>query len=90
MAAYPFGGHPTLGQYLDWAIKEGCTVDYGYAADDEGRPHRVIKITAPSKRWVFEVGTLDSEFLVPTTIWRLDRRLGLKSPWVALPGKDLA
>lgn len=86
--ALPFGGHPTFGQYIAWAIDNGCTVQSGYAADDKGRPHAITKITSPSGQWVIEAGTQQHDYLMPTTISRLDRRLGLKSPYFALPHPD--
>jgi hypothetical protein len=45
----------------------------------------LTKITAPSGRWVIEAGTLPDEHLTPTTVGRLDRRLGLTSPWFGAP-----
>jgi hypothetical protein len=82
--AYPFGGHPTFGHYIHWALSAGCQVQSGYTADDAGRPHAITKITSPDgSRWVIEAAD-QREHLPPTTIARLDRRLGLKSPFETL------
>jgi hypothetical protein len=45
----------------------------------------VTRIEASDGKWVVEVGTEQHEFLAPTTVSRLDRRLGLKSPFASLP-----
>jgi hypothetical protein len=82
MAAFPFGGHPTFAQYLDWAVSQGCKVLSGV---DTEHSVFVAKITAPSGKTAIEVGILPNERLVPTTIGRLDRRLGLISPWFGAP-----
>lgn len=84
MAAHPFGGHPTLGQYLVWARQEGCTVQSGVGSDLDGRPHTLTKIETPTGRHVIIVGA-QTERLVPTMVSYLNRRLGLKAPWFALP-----
>src|SRR6266498_1057207 len=26
MTAFPFGGHPTFGEYIAWAVRQGCSV----------------------------------------------------------------
>lgn len=83
--AAPFGGHPTLGIYADWALKQGCTVKYGTTMAPSGRAVSILKITAPSGKRVVATGTLQDEHLAPTTIARFDRRLGLKSPFFSLP-----
>ncbi len=83
--SYPFGGHPRFGEYLRWAREEqNCDVQSGYRVDKQGRTHTLTKFSAPSGRWVIEVGLEQDEFLVATTIGRLDRRLGLTSPWFSV------
>ncbi len=84
MAAFPFGGHPQFADYCDWALQQGCKVQSGYTVTPDGKTMSVTRITAPSGKWVYEVGTQQGEFLVPTTIARLDRRLGLKSPFFSI------
>jgi hypothetical protein len=82
----PFGGHPTLGQYIAWARSQGCNVQSGYATTVDGHVEPLTKISAPpnGKRWVIEVGTGQNEYLTPTRVAQLDRRLGLKSPWFSI------
>jgi hypothetical protein len=80
--AFPFGGHPTLAQYLAWAVEQSCTVQSGV---DTEQSISLIKIVAPSGKWAIIAGVMPTEMLVPTTIGSLDRRLGLISPWFGLP-----
>lgn len=85
MGAYPFGGHPTLYEYCQWAIREGCKVTSAVASDTDGRPTTVTIIEAPDGRKAAEIDTQMDDRLVPTSITRLDRRLGLQSPFAKLP-----
>lgn len=83
--AFPFGGLPTLGSYIEWAVQQGCTVRCGVVLDERQRPHSVTQIFSPDgKRWVSEIGVQNSDYLVATTVGRLDRRLGLTSPFFAI------
>lgn len=82
MVAFPFGGHPTLAEYVAWALTQGCKVQSGV---DTENSIVVTKIVAPSGKWVIEPGTRHNDRLMPTTIGRLDRRLGLISPWFGIP-----
>jgi hypothetical protein len=89
VTAVPFGGHPTLAQYIAWAASVGCAVRYGTTVAADGRPSRIVLIESPDRtRWVPIVEILDSEYLVPTTIARLDRRLALRSPFFAIDADD--
>lgn len=83
----PVGGHPTLAQYIDWARSQGCQVSHR-TVKGKGRTVRVTKFIAPSGRGMIETGTELDDYLVPTTVDRLDRRLGLKSPWPSIPHPD--
>ncbi len=85
MAAVPFGGHTSFAEYLDWARKQGCTVESGVIFIDDGRTASFIRITAPSGRWAIEAGVEQDEYIMATTVTRLDRRLGMKSPFFSLP-----
>jgi hypothetical protein len=83
--ASPFGGHPTFGRYLMWAAEQGCQAQSGFRMDSRGQTHTLTKITAPSGKSVVVPGVSQTEYLVPTMISYLDRRLGLSSPWFSLP-----
>jgi hypothetical protein len=82
VAAHPFGGHPTLEQYIAWAVQQKCTVNSGV---DTQYSISLTKIVAPSGKWAIVSGILPTDRLVPTTVGRLDRRLGLISPWFGSP-----
>lgn len=83
--AHPFGGHPTLARYMWWAKEEhGCKAESGYAQDPDGKTHLVTKISTPQGNAVVVVGVKQSEFLVPTMVGYLDRRLGINSPWFSI------
>jgi hypothetical protein len=63
-------------------------VNSGIGVTTDGRPFPITRIVSPNGKWVVEAGTAQSDFLVPTTIARLDRRLGLKSPFFSIdPGQ---
>jgi hypothetical protein len=82
----PFGGHPTFGQYIQWAITQGCAVQSGYATSPGGQVERLTKISSPDgRRWAIDVGTAQTEYLTATRIAQLDRRLGIKSHWFSIP-----
>ena len=85
--AQPFGNHPTLGEYLAWAREQGCSVQWGV---NPATGQSVTRIVSPDgKRWVIaESGMPQSERLLPTTIARFDRRLGLKSPWFSIDSDE--
>lgn len=82
--AYPFGGHPRLVEYIHWANSQGCRTDFGVMTDDAGRPFGTTRITAASGKAVLLVDMDQTERLAPTSIARLDRRLGLTSPFFSL------
>lgn len=86
--AYPFGGHPTFAQYLGWAKGQGCEIKQGIIIDDDGRPYDLTLITSPSGRHYIDTVTQHNDRLLPTTIARLDRRLGLKSPRFSVDIED--
>ena len=86
--AYPFGGHPTFAHYLVWAADQGCKIRQGATFASDGKAYSVTIIAASSGKWVVEVGTQHNDFLVPTTIARLDRRLGMESPFFSIDDSD--
>jgi len=88
--AFPFGGHPTLADYIGQARKDhGATAKSGSASDDSGRSHTVTRIEIPaSGRSVVVVGISQTEHLEPSMIGYLDRRLGINSPWFSVDPID--
>lgn len=82
-AGRPAEGHsanlPTLAEYCAWATSAGCGVQNNVFTCKRGYADRVTKMTTSALRHAFELGILDGEILAPTTLARLDRRLGLRS-----------
>jgi hypothetical protein len=86
----PFGGNVKLGEYVNWAQTQGCSFQRGAVLDANGTPRPTIRIDNPAKNlWVIEVGTQLDEYIMPTTIARFDRRLGLKSPFFSIDAPDI-
>ena len=80
---FPFGGHPTLSDYIRYAGQQGCTIQYGYGVQDIVD---IIIITNPANdKHVIVSGVQQSEHLAPSEVSRLDRRLGLNSPFAKQP-----
>ena len=78
----PFVQFPTFAEYIAWARDErGCKINSGYMAAPNGRMHTTVRILTPDGKWTVEVLGQD-ERLTPTTIARLDRRLGLQSAFL--------
>lgn len=87
--AYPFGGHPTLADYIGHARKNyGATAQSGSAAHSDGQSYPVTKISVPGGKTVVVVGVTQTEFLTPSMIGYLDRRLGIASPWFSVDPID--
>ena len=83
----PFGGHPTLSEYLIKSRELGCTVKYGIRTGPDERPSRVILIEGLNGGYLPIVEMKDSEFLPPTTIARFDRRLNIDSGFFSINGE---
>jgi hypothetical protein len=87
--AHPFGGHPTLARYIEWARENHCDCQSGYGTDEDGRTQPLIRIVAPSKKWVILTGVRQTDYLVPSIVGYLDRRLGLVSPFFSVDDPTL-
>ena len=80
--AYPFGGHPKFGQYLLWARDEfDFRAQTGVAQTPDGKAETVTKISKVGGPNVVVVGVEQDEFLVPSMVGYLDRRLEVTSPF---------
>jgi hypothetical protein len=81
----PFGGHPNFASYCFWLIQEHQgKAQSGYTTDKKGKSHALTKLSLPNGKSVVVVGTEQHEFLVPSMVGYLDRRLGVKSPWFSV------
>lgn len=83
--AAPFGGHPNLATYIVW-LKETHqgSAQSGYRTDQGGKSHGLTKLSVPSGKSVVLVDVSQGEFLAPSMVGYLDRRLGVKSPWFSV------
>lgn len=74
--SYPFS-LPTFGDYLRFAISQGCTVTSGLA-----QPGFVsFTLIRRGTRVLQVVGTKQGDYLVRTQVEAFDRRLGLQNPF---------
>lgn len=83
--AFPFGGQPTLADYMCWIRDNGGFCQSGYRADRRGKAHPLVKIVSKDGKHVVVTGLDQRERLVATYVAQLDRRLGVHSPWRNLP-----
>jgi hypothetical protein len=81
--AFPFGGQPTLAQYMHWIRECGGSAQSGISQVGE-RMQTLTKITADNGNVVIIAGIKQTEHLVASMVGYLDRRLGVKSPWISL------
>jgi len=77
----PFGGHPNLAKYLIWLRDEhNIWFQSGTAVGKNGGNLPLIRIVGKLGP-INIVGMKQTEFLSPSQVDNLDRRLGIKSPW---------
>ena len=83
--SYPFGGHPNLATYIVW-LKDTHkgNAQSGYTTDKKGKSHALTKLSLPDGKSVVVVGVGQGEYLAPSMVGYLDRRLGIKSPWFSV------
>lgn len=82
--AFPFGGHPRFEEYLEWARREhGCTYKSGYS-DVDGALETFVHVENPANGKHVIYFAKMKEFLPPSAVSHLDRRLGLDSPFAKL------
>lgn len=79
----PFGGHPRLRDFVEWATRDGgCTGQVKTRAHSQtGQPYQSLELTAPSGAQVALADPDLDERLAPSQVTYLNRRLGLKSPF---------
>lgn len=86
--AYPFGGHPTLRQYIEWCVQyHEVTATSGFIKKD-GISVTFHKLKLPSGKRTVVSGVSMTEHLTPTMVSYLDRRLGVASPFPSLVSYD--
>jgi hypothetical protein len=83
--AVPWGGHPTLDRFLEWAKENGCTGETKVRTDQTGRAFTSLELEGPHGGRVAMVVSAMDERLVPSQIAYMQRRLGLKTPFASTP-----
>jgi hypothetical protein len=84
--AVPFGGHPTLERFVEWAVSLGCKASIKVRRHSQtGRPYEVLEIVGPGGGSVAVTQPDPTEFLAPSQVAYLQRRIGLRSPFPATP-----
>ncbi len=77
MPAFPFPDFPVNRQYADWLRDEGFRVEFG-----ENEWGEYMFVSRPeSSMHIYESAIRADDPLAPTTIERLDLRLGVVLPW---------
>lgn len=77
--AFPFGGHPTLHQYLEWLRSQGFEYKSGIWNFET-----TFRIEKDGKPLLSVFGELE-EYLSPSVVEYFDRRLGVASPFPKTP-----
>jgi hypothetical protein len=86
--AFPFGGHPRFNDYLEWARTEAeCTYRSGFARLDGKVDTMVLIENAANNKHTIEFMPI-TEYLTPSMVSALDRRLGITSPFAKITGYD--
>ncbi len=83
--AYPFGGHPTLFDYIAWCNQQGCTTRSSLAVIDGKSATCHIVENPANDQHVAAVGAMKDR-LPPSVVANYDRRLGLDSPFAKVGG----
>ena len=77
MPPIPFHDFPTYQRYIDWLAEEGIQVEF-----DDNEWGRFMSATGPNHSSHIHEPAIDLDApIVPSTIERLDLRLGVVSPW---------
>lgn len=85
--SFPFGGHPTLNDYLAEASRHGCKLTKTTIADEAERPC-ALYILEREGRHLLIADTALEERLAPTMVGQYDRRLGIQSKFATAPTGD--
>lgn len=84
--SHPFGGHPTLKRLVEWVERNECTWAVSIRNTASGRSYTVLTIrnTKTSGRAIVSNPDFE-ERLSPSMVSYYQRRLGIKTPFAALP-----
>jgi hypothetical protein len=82
--AFPFGGLPQVNTYLEWArLEQGCAYKSGFMKVD-GKMETFVLVENPANGKHAYVFAPINEYMTPSAVSALDRRLGLDSPYPKL------
>jgi hypothetical protein len=83
--AFPFGGHPKLSGFIEFAQAQGCKIKVYARTSRTGRVHQILHMENPNGGWVVVSDPDFDEHLAPSTVTYYQRRLGIRTPFAAMP-----
>jgi hypothetical protein len=83
--AHPFGGHPSLVEFLDFAVSQGCVTQKVVRATARGRTYVALVVTNPLGGTLTIPNPQFEERLSPSMVSQYHRRLGIKTPFAEKP-----
>lgn len=83
--AYPFGGHPKLGEFVEWAQHLKCVAEIKVRVRKSGQPYTALEIVNPAGGSVVVADPDLEEYLAPSEVAYLQRRLAIKTPFASTP-----
>lgn len=81
----PFGGHPTLGRFVEFAVGLGCAAELKVRTRDDASAYEVLEITSKTGCTVAVPNPDMNERLAPSQVAYFQRRLAIKTPFAATP-----
>ena len=87
--SFPFGGHPTLKEFIEFAEGVGCSAKV-FARGVKGKVFQVLEITNQAGGRVVVANPDLAEHLSPSTVTYLQRRLAIRTPFAVRPEQTLA
>jgi hypothetical protein len=83
--SHPFGGHPTLADFLDFAASQGCSVKKAVRSTKSGRTYEAWVIANPAGGTLTIPNPSFQEPMAPAIVSQYQRRLGIKTPFAEVP-----
>lgn len=83
--SYPFGGHPTLERFIEWACQHGCTLENKVRSRSSGEAYELMIIRNGDGARVVIAKPDMAERLAPSQVAYLQRRLAIKTPFASTP-----
>jgi hypothetical protein len=90
MAAHPFGGHPTLGDLVEWVKQNKCKSEMKVRTNNAGRAFTSLEIFGPTGGSVAIANPDLNERLAPSQVAHIQRRLAIKLPYASTPEPQAA